>query len=144
MPRKYRLFFINQIPSSTREPLDEGKNVSKDNAEEVEYNVLTEPKIRRLINLTQYAKQPPKMDTDSERRTQEVKSNIMQAYKQYQPNKRNITRKEKSALRTLREPDDVIIKRSDKSKSLVVLGRDTYIRKAEAILSDTDSLSLQR
>ena len=53
-------------------------------------------------------------------------------------------KKGKSALRTLREPDDVIIKRSDKSKSLVVLGRDTYIRKAEAILSDTDSLSLQR
>ena len=164
LPRKYRLFFINQIPSSTREPLintttkervtsidasvgepektllqrgpkfvptheklkaedlkrvesaiestmnalrfvqevgntrDEGTNVSKDNAEEVEYNLLTEPKIRRLINVTQHAKQPPKMDTDSERRAEEVKSNIMQAYKQYQPSKRNITRKGKSAL----------------------------------------------
>ena len=84
LAEKIQTLFINQIPSSTREPLDEGKNVSKDNAEEVEYNVLTEPKIRRLINLTQYAKQPPKMDTDSKRRAQEVKSNIMQAYKQYQ------------------------------------------------------------
>lgn len=106
-------------------------------------SILTDKKIRRLSIQTQRAKQPPKMDAESERQCVDLKAKIIQAYQQYQPSRRqgNITKEERSAMRTLKERD-VVIKCSDKSKSLVVLDRETYIAKADTILTDTDNYEL--
>ena len=100
--------------------------------------LLQEPKIRRLDIPTQRATQPPKMNTESEHRSSDLKARIMKAYRQYRPNNSNITNAEKAALRTLKERD-LIIKCSDKSKSMVVLDRVTYIAKAEAVLADAEN-----
>ena len=114
------------------------ENVGSSNEERVGYNLLREPKIRMLIKPKEHAKQPLKMDIESERRVIEVKSKIMQAYRRYRPSRSNITKTERSTMRGFRKRNE-IVKCSDKSKSLVVMDRDAYLEKAEAILSDTHS-----
>ena len=108
-------------------------------------SLLTEPKIRSLNNLTQSGKQPPNMDGESECQSRDLKAKIMRAYREYHPSQRNITKAEKSAIRALKDrtlKEQAIIKCSDKSKSLVVLSRDTYITKAEELLTATESYEL--
>ena len=56
----------------------------------------------------------------------------MKAFQRFRPRKSNLSVEERAALKTLREKD-VIIKRSDKSKSLVVMNRDTYKQKCSIL-----------
>ena len=120
---------------SARIPLDKEED---DNAT---HNLLNDPKIRRLAITTQGITQPPRMNVEKERQSSDLKARIMQAYRQYHPSQSNITKEEKSAMRTLKERD-IIIKCSDKSKSLVVLKKDNYLAKANVILADTESYEL--
>ena len=75
--------------------------IAEDEEVDVGTKLLMEPKIRRLVNPTQRAKQPPKMDVDFESQSGELKANIMQAYRQYRPSKRNVMTQELSAIQTL-------------------------------------------
>ena len=104
--------------------------------------LLLEPKILRLKNETQRARQPPRMDVESERQVSDLKARIMQAYKQYHPSQSNVTKAERNVMEVLKKQDSTIIKNSDKSKSLVVLDKDTYLWKAENILADTDTYEI--
>ena len=51
--------------------------IAEDEEVDVGTKLLMEPKIRRLVNTTQRAKQPPKMDVDFERQSSELKAKIM-------------------------------------------------------------------
>ena len=110
------------------------------NGEGARPSLLQEPKIQRLIKATytQRGKQPPKMDPEEERQVTDLKVRIMRAYREYHPKEDNLTKEERSAFRTLKEKD-VVIKCSDKSKSLVVMKNETYETKAKAILADDES-----
>ena len=52
--------------------------------------------------------------------------------------RRNITREETTAIKTLRE-QDIVVKCSDKSKSLVVMSDEIYRQKVMKILGDTEN-----
>ena len=100
--------------------------------------LLQDPKIRKLKpgnhRVTQYKTVGP----DIENNLRRFKDNIMKAFQRFRPRKSNLSVEERSALKTLREKD-VIIKRSDKSKSLVVMNRDTYKQKCRSILDNREN-----
>ena len=114
-------------------------SIEKSAEEEGETQLLMEPRVQRLRSTTQRARQPPKMDVETERRSCDLKARILHAYQQYHPRQSNITKEEKSAIRTLKNRENTIIKCSDKSKSLVVVNRDTYLTKVDLILADTET-----
>ena len=117
----------------------EDPDAARNTNESTPYSLLTEPKVRALRDSIQHATQPPKMDAELEHRTRDLKAKIMRAYELYQPSQLNITKAEKSAFRELQKRDNIIIKRSDKSKSLVVMHEDVYRSKADVLLADTES-----
>ena len=50
----------------------------------------------------------------------------------------NLTRKERTALNSLRNDTSIIIKGADKGSAVVIWDRDDYLREAESQLSDTE------
>ena len=66
----------------------------------------------------------------------------MNAYWKYTPTKWNVTKEETKAWRTLRDRQ-VTIMCSDKRKSLVLMSAEEYIKKAEAVLTDTRSYTVK-
>ena len=132
-----------QANAELRQSVHPGKSVDNENSSQetsvlaIETSILVDPKIRRT-KLHCAVKQPEKMDFDNERRMSNLKANIMDAYRKYKPTKWNVTKEETKALSKLRERE-VTIKCSDKSKSLVVMSEEEYIKKAEMVLADTSS-----
>ena len=112
------------------------ENIGSTNEEKVGYNLLREPKIRMVIKPKEHAKQPLKMDIESERRVIEVKSKIMQAYRRYCPRRSNITKTERSTMQGLRKRNE-IIKCSEKSKPLVAMDRNAYLEGGSHIVRHT-------
>ena len=104
-------------------------------------SVLSDPKIRRQHPQSSRARQPRKMDAESENDIQRLKSNILEAYRTYRPTRHNIDKSERKAIGELKE-QKVIIKCSDKSKSLVAMSDTVYRGKAENILANTEDYEL--
>ena len=103
-------------------------------------SILTQPKLQKLIMAgNSQVKQPERCDPECERRIASLKEAVMRAYKRFRPSSNNISESEKKTLITLKERKDVIIKCSDKSKSLVAMKTETYHEKVTAILEDTEN-----
>ena len=81
------------------------------------------------------------MDAESENDIQRLKSNILEAYRTYRPTRHNIDKSERKAIGELKE-QKLIIKCSDKSKSLVAMSDTVYRGKAENILANTEDYEL--
>jgi|GEM_PF-4959363 len=97
-----------------------------------------DPKIIRLCKIK--GKMPPKADTDSENAFSRLKQDILREYSHYSASSHinNITVDERRVLHDLKKRD-IIIKKSDKSKSLVVMKPETYVDKAMVHLTDESS-----
>ena len=97
-----------------------------------------DPKIRKLKPGNHRITQQKTVGPHIENNLHRFKDNIMKAFQRFRPRKSNLSVEERVALKTLREKD-VIIKRSDKSKSLVVMNRDTYKQKCRSILDNREN-----
>lgn len=95
-----------------------------------------DPKMIKLKKIR--GKQPPEADRATETAFTLLKHNIMKEYSNTPPSNGNITRAEREALNELRQKD-VVIKRSDKSKSLVAMKPETYVHKVNQHLKDPTS-----
>ena len=104
-------------------------------------SVLTDQKIRRQANRPRNIKQSEKMDLENENKLNSLKSKILDAYRKYQPSRQNISTAERLAMEGLKERD-VVIKCSDKSKSLVVMSDASYQQKVADILTNSESYEL--
>ena len=86
--------------------------------------------------------QPPVVTEELERNLEKVKSKIMGLYrgaKKAEP--LNTTSTQREQLETLKKDENIIIKRSDKCKSLVVMDTTDYIAKAENITNTYENIS---
>ena len=100
--------------------------------------ILQDPKLAKLRHHGAFVTQPEKADFDTESRIRHLKAGLLNAYQNYQPRRRNITREETTAIKTLRE-QDIVVKCSDKSKSLVVISDEIYRQKVMKILGDAEN-----
>ena len=73
---------------------------------------------------------------------EELRGEIKTILKKIQPPKSNITREERRALAELRKDKSKIILTTDKGVSLVVMDREEYIRKAQALLDQPEYKSI--
>jgi len=115
---------------------------AKDNAglvepEDIPPSILTQRKIRNLRR-SSHVVQPPKTDTNLERDLTTLKDTLLRAYSQHRTTRNNVSNEEQEALLKLKRKN-VVIKCSDKSKCLVVMGKESYQNKVMHILSDTES-----
>ena len=108
---------------------------------------------------TQHATLKPRFDdTDTrmaptasgrtEKALQILKQKVVNAYKNYRSNNRpstsllsNHTANDVKILKSIKEDDDLIVKRSDKCKGFVLLNKDTYIEKANQIISEYEPIN---
>ena len=87
------------------------------------------------------ASQPPTVSVELERSLEKVKSKILGIYQGCKRNDTlNSTAAQRKDLEELRKDSRVIIKRSDKCKSLVVMDRGDYIEKAESVINKYESV----
>ena len=80
--------------------------------------------------------QPPLQSRTLETFIQNVESDIS-AFQPVKSHKQNLTKGEKSALHTLKQRDDIVIKPADKGSAVVVMDKDHYVAEAERQLNDT-------
>ena len=73
---------------------------------------------------------------------EELRGEIKTILKKIQPPKSNITREERRALAELRKDKSKITLTADKGVSLVVMDREEYIRKAQALLDQPEYKSI--
>ena len=100
--------------------------------------LLLDPKLGRLRSHGRCVKQPEKVDFEVESKISHLKMGILEAYTNYRPTHRNVTKKETEAMTALKARD-LVIKCSDKSKSLVVMSDEVYRQKVMEILDNTDN-----
>ena len=81
------------------------------------------------------------MDLEDENKLNNLKNKILDAYGQYQPSRQNISTAERLAMEGLKEWD-VVIKCSDKSKSLIVMSDANHQQKVADILTNSKSYEL--
>ena len=73
---------------------------------------------------------------------EELRGEIKTILKKIQPPKSNITREERRALEELRKDKSKIILTADKGVSLVVMDKEEYISKAQALLTQPEYKSI--
>ena len=112
----------------------ETRGDSDSDRDEERSTISSDIKLQRLKGPLNRMKQPDRVDPGTENKMHRLKENILRAYSCYRVRKPNTTTEEKRALKTLREKD-LVIKRSDKSKSLVVMSREAYKEKCMEILT---------
>ena len=99
-----------------------------------------DPTVLKFRNPEDYKKQPPALDTHMEEQAlTDVKVQILEEYKEIiraAPTTTNVTEKELSALKVLKDRDDLIIKQSDKDKQFVVCPKTMYIEQVGEMLKD--------
>ena len=100
-------------------------------------DLMKDPKIRNLSYKNKSQSQGPELPPEDERKLSRLKTDLMDLFKSYRPpRQQNLTKAERAAIDTLKSRDDVVIKQSDKSKSLVAMSTETYLAKASHILDD--------
>ena len=63
------------------------------------------------------------------------------SFRQYKMNpQQNLSKEELAALTNLSKNKDIIIQKSDKGNSAVIVDKDTYIKRMENLLSDQRNL----
>ena len=83
-------------------------------------------------------KMAPSADTTTEQSLRSLKRKIMNCFKNHQntnTKQTNHSKEDLQALNSIRSDPEVIIKRSDKCKGFVLMGREEYIQKADTITS---------
>ena len=69
------------------------------------------------------------------------KETALSSFRQYNKNpKQNLSKEELAALTNLSKNKDIVIQKSDKGNSVVIVDRDTYIKRMENVLSDQRKL----
>ena len=101
-------------------------------------SVMADPKIRKLAVSARQVQQAHPFLTEEERKIAALKNVVMRSYKTHSPDCANLSMEEMTALKTLKDKD-IVVKCSDKSKSLVVMKSSTYHSKVMNILSDEDN-----
>ena len=71
-------------------------------------------------------------------KAEELRGEIKSVLKNIQPPRPNITREERKAIEELRKDDTKMILTADKGVSMVVMNRDDYHQKAEALLQESE------
>ena len=74
--------------------------------------------------------------------TEDLRGEIKTILKKIQCSKSNITREERMALEELRKDKSKMILTADKGKSLVVMDKEEYISKAQALLDQPEYKSI--
>ena len=124
--------------STGKEPSDTTDSEEMD-GNQLRQALFHDPKLKRLAVTHHFsARQPEKMSYEEEQRMEVWKRRIMDAYLNYHHGQRNVTKEETQAIKTLKERE-VIVKCSDKSKSMVVLSKEEYERKVVTILSNKEN-----
>ena len=66
-----------------------------------------------------------------------TKETTLLSFRQYNKNpQQNLSKEELTALTNLSKNKDIIIQKSDKGNSVVIVDKDTYIKRMENLLSD--------
>ena len=66
-----------------------------------------------------------------------TKETALSSFRQYNKNpQQNLSKEELTALTNLSKNKDIIIQKSDKGNSVVIVDKDTYIKRMENLLSD--------
>ena len=66
-----------------------------------------------------------------------AKETVLSSFRQYNKNpQQNLSKEELVALTNLSKNKDIVIQKSDKGKSAVIVDKDTYIKRMENLLSD--------
>ena len=82
-------------------------------------------------------RQAPTAGQETEHSIKQFKHKVMTLYKNHkQSTKPNHNKDDIGMLKDLRKDPSVIVKKSDKCKGLVIMSRDDYVKKAEAIVND--------
>ena len=100
--------------------------------------ILQQVKVRKLARTNPSVTQPERLDAVTEGQICIVKDKVLSVYRRYRQTEVNITREESQALRELKKKA-VVIKCSDKSKSMVVTSTEEYCKKAATILDDSSN-----
>ena len=79
--------------------------------------------------------QHPSVPVELERTLEKVKTKILGVYRGAKKTNPNHTSTQSRELQNLKEDENMIVKKSDKCKSLVVMDKVDYIEKAETIVS---------
>ena len=70
-----------------------------------------------------------------------TKETALSSFRQYNKNpQQNLSKEELAALTNLSKNKDIIIQKSDKGNSVVIVDKDTYIKRMENLLSDQRNL----
>ena len=66
-----------------------------------------------------------------------TKETALSSFRQYNKNtQQNLSKEELAALINLSKNNDIVIQKSDKVNSVVIVDKDTYIKRMENLLSD--------
>ena len=66
-----------------------------------------------------------------------TKERALLSFRQYNKNpQQNLSKEELTALTNLSKNKDIIVQKSDKGNSVVIVDKDTYIKRMENLLSD--------
>ena len=126
----YSLRFIGREVEEEKKPESGSGDASASTT-----HVIKDKKLRRI-----YRKgmgQPPTANKDIEHTFGIVKREIMKLYSDFRPKgKSKEDQGQILALRGIKARDDIVVKRSDKSKSLVVMEKHMYIEKVNEHLRD--------
>ena len=68
-----------------------------------------------------------------------LKAEVAEILKEAKAPPSNLTMKERKAIKTLKENDDIVIVPADKGKCTVIMDRDDYVQKMETKLQDTST-----
>ena len=99
----------------------------------------------RLKKIATTTKQAPLMEVREENGLIRLKENILNIYNRARRKEatdlhgRELTRRERQSINELATDKSVVIKPSDKSKGFVVMSRNSYVQKVNAMLGDSEN-----
>lgn len=126
-----------QTTSVNRDP--EANNTPSATTQPLENDAPSQDGMPRPFFPDSGACQPPIISKEGETKLEDVKSKIMRLYRgTRRNNNHNFTQAQKKELISLKKESDIIVKKSDKCKSLVIMDKADYISKAQTITSSYD------
>ena len=85
--------------------------------------------------------QPPQVSMEIEQNLQKVKSKILSLFQGVRKTETNISKEQREELDSLSKNENIIVKRSDKCKSIVIMNKEEYVEKSEAIVGTYEEVS---
>ena len=125
-----RLRIKEYFDSKDKESNDTTENSNSDNTEE------EAPVIPKFRKKSDWIPKPSKNKT-LESVIHLIKSDVKNIANQDSTTHGNLSKEERSALNSLKDRDDIVIKPADKGSAVVVMDKTAYVHEAERQLSDT-------